>query len=190
MKRILILLVLLDLLSASLYAQYESNTDVYTDLFLSKSMLDSSGMRDIKFLNGIGVTTDRFIVLSTENCFYKVGFCMYYPRKVRERKINSFCVVRSDVYYASGVKLYKIDTNNNNTEVMAMPFSPKSLWAGRELIYATKNIGKESRLYAFSPEKKKSKCFFHRMIPLSVFSHSTKERSVFIRRIQFSFCFR
>ena len=162
MKTIILTLVLLFAsLPFTLHAQqFDDIQEKNIDVFLSKEIMEAREMKNIKLVNSIGITDAQGLIVASPNFIYRIGYYAYQTRKVKNKTIESFCVVGSDVYYASKSKLYKIDTDNVETEVMPLPFSPKVLWAGQELIYAAKSIGKENRLYVFSPDQKKNKSIF------------------------------
>lgn len=130
------------------------------DIFLSKEIMGIRDMSGLKLINSIGITDKQGLIVAAQNQLLRIGYYAYQIRKIQGKTIETFCVIGSDIYYVSKSTLYKIDSNNVETKVMPLPFSLKSIWAGQELFYAAKSIGKESRLYAFSPEQKKSKSIF------------------------------
>lgn len=160
-KNTILLITLIALVPHSLHAQqFDDIEDKNIDVFLSKEIMELRGWSNVKLVNGIGITDAQGLIIASPNCLYRIGYFAYQTRTIKNRKVESFCVVGSEVYYSSKATLYKIDTNNVGSQVMQLPFSPLALWAGQEMIYAAKSIGKESRLYVFSPKLKKSKAIY------------------------------
>lgn len=157
----LLLIVLIMFVSPSLHSQELDDIGSKSiDVFLSKEIMELRGWSNVKLVNGIGITDAQGLIVASPNCLYRIGYFAYQTRMIKDKKIESFCVVGSDAYYSSKSTLYKIDTNNVESQVMQLPFSPQALWAGQEMIYSAKSIGKENRLYVFSPELKKSKTIY------------------------------
>lgn len=156
-----LIMTLAAILSPGVTAQELSDIEgASLDVFLSKEIMEVREMKNIKLVNSIGITDAQGLIVASPNFIYRIGYYAYQTRKVKDKTIESFCVIGSDVYYVSKSTLYKVDTDNVETKVMALPFSPKALWAGQEYFYAAKSIGKECRLYAFSPDEKKYKAIY------------------------------
>ena len=138
---------------ASIYAQNDSTTKV--DVFLSKSIVKQTELKGVKLLNDIAVSSSQNLLLASNNCLYCIGYGDYVARKVTGKRIITFCVLDNDVYFVSDkAYLFKIDTNNVESRIMKLQFTPQKTWSGYQMIYACAKQGKTSKLYAIFPARK------------------------------------
>ncbi len=162
------LFVIAILATTNIFAQTQvknERTREGIDVFLSQKTIENTELKRSKLLKNFGFSTSGVMVVATADRFYCIGYNTYVSRKVKGKKISSFCIIDEDVYFTSESTLYKIDTQNREQTVMKLPFSPQSLWAGKKLIYSS-YYKKEGLLYAISPKEKIKKIIYKTDSPI------------------------
>lgn len=161
MKKYSLLIIALIAITIDAKAQVDSIVTIpEIEIILSKKMMEGSALEKNKYLADIGMSESQNLILATNNSFYCIGYGGYVSRSVGKKSIKSFCIIGNDVYFADKNALYKIDTNDIESKVMSIPFTPQRMWAGKKMMYAVKTVGKESRIYAFLPNEYKTVCFY------------------------------
>ena len=139
------------LLTQTILAQQKNN--LRYEFMLSKNMLDSS-MKNERFVNGIDVSTDRYITLSTGNKMYQLGW-----GGIKQLGIDANGLVSSYGYTSTGIlmvvknnSLCYMDTLGKLIQLVQLPTSDMGLAAGKEVMYLfdRNRSDKQYRLYAFA----------------------------------------
>lgn len=144
----------------------QADSTIKVDAFLTKSIAKRTAMKSAKLLSDIAVSENQNLLLSSNNCFFCVGYGTYVSRKVTGKKIATFCILGNDVYFTNKSNLYKIGTDNNERRIMRLSFTPKKIWSGNHVIYASVQKGNGDRLYAIFPEKNKPIDFISTSSPI------------------------
>jgi hypothetical protein len=139
------------LLTQATIAQQKNN--LRYEIMLNKNMLNAS-MRDERFVNGIDVSPDKYITLSTDNKMYQLGWGGI---KQLGQNVNGF--VGSYGYTSAGILLVVknstlcyMDTLGKLIQLVQLPTPNMGLAAGKEVMYLFDRNRKDKhyRLYAFA----------------------------------------
>ena len=166
MKIVLLLVLLLSGIMAKGQISSNESIKVDIDVFISKDIVNGTELAKCVLLNDIDVSSSQALVLASNNCFFCVGYGNYVSRKIKGKKISSFCVVGNDVYYSEKSNLYKAEGANWSTKVTTLSFTPRKLWSGKKEIYAVCKKGKNDDVYVISPDKKEMINFFSTSKPV------------------------
>lgn len=131
----------------------KAQKEVYADLLLSKPMLEAAHGKNIKLLDNICLTSQRTLVLASQDSLYFLGYggCLSYAPK--DKHITAFCVTPKGLFYSNRDRLMQIVVGDNAEESLAtiLPFVPAKLWGGQQVIYASVQNGAKYDLYVLSP---------------------------------------
>jgi len=139
------------LLTQTTMAQQKNN--LRYEIMLSKNMLDAS-MKNEGFVNGIDVSPDRYITLSTGNKMYQLGW-----GGIKKLGLDANGSVSSYGYTSTGIlmvvknnSLCYMDTLGKLIQLVQLPTSDMGLAAGKEVMYLfdRNRSDKQYRLYAFA----------------------------------------
>ena len=150
------------LVSSFAQAQTSQNDSVKigVEVFLSKDIVKKTELARCSLLNDIDVSSSQNLLLASNDRFFCVGYGDYYARRVTGKKISTFCVLGNDVYFADKSVFYKIGTDNKESKVMRLPFVPRKIWSGKQVVYAVCRKGKGDDVYAVFPEQKQAIQFY------------------------------
>lgn len=140
-------------------AQSISKTSI--DLFLSDSIIDKTNMKDVPFINSVCVTKNRYILLSSKDSLYFVGYGGYRTYKPIAKNITAFCISDSSIYCVEKNRIFQINSRKGETLLMKLSFTPFNMWGGENLIYASSIEKGENLLYVIYPKTKKVKRLLH-----------------------------
>jgi len=131
----------------------QQKNDLRYEIMLNKNMLNAS-MKDIRFYNGIDVSPDKYITLSTGNKMYQIGWGGI---KQLGQDINDSLGCYG--YTSAGIllviknkSLCYMDTLGNLIQLVQLPTSYMGLAIGKKVIYLfdRNRNDKQYRLYAFA----------------------------------------
>lgn len=156
MKRNYFVIILL-LHSLFIYSQISSERKKTIDIFLSDEIIEKTNMRNVSFINNMCITKNRYILLSSKDSLYFVGYGGYNTYKPHAKSITTFCILDSNIYYAEQDKIFQVNSEKGESLVLKMSFAPLNLWGGEKLIYASFIERSKNILYAIYPEEKRVK---------------------------------
>ncbi len=131
----------------------QEKNDLRYEIMLNKNMLNAS-MKDIRFLNGIDVSPDRYITLSTGNKMYQLGW-----GGIKQLGQDTNEMVGCYGYASAGIllaiknkSLCYMDTLGKLIPLVQLPTSDMGLATGKKVIYLfdRNRTDKQYRLYVFA----------------------------------------
>lgn len=168
-RKIIIVCVLLDIL-LPLFGKGDNTA--YFDILLSRQMIEAAHIKHIDFLDNICVTDSRRIMLASKDSLYLIGYGGYVSYKPKSGNISLFTMTGDNVYYLNNRKLIELASPNGEKTVMTLSFSPKKVWAGKDVIYASNfEKGKYGLWAIFPSDRVQKKILPLNHPPIGVFEH-------------------
>lgn len=144
----------------------------FFDNLLSRQILKAAHIGQISLIDNICVTESRRIMLASKDSLYLIGYGGYVSYRPKEGNISLFTTSGNNAYYLNNRKLINLSSQNGEKTVMTLSFSPKKVWAGREVVYASSiEKGKYGLWAVFPSNRLQKKLHLLNDQPVSVFEH-------------------
>lgn len=168
MKRNILFFIFISVFITSFGQEKES----YFDILLSGQMIKAGHIKHIDFIDNVCVTGSRHIILASKDSLYLVGYGGYVSYKPKAGNVSLFTTLGDNAYYLNNRKLIELTSQNGEKTVMTLNSSPKKVWAGKDVIYAS-NIAKgKYDLWAIFPSNQvQKKILSLNNQPVGVFEH-------------------